>query len=208
MYRLCRHIKSNGLRCKSPALADTYFCYFHSKLHSLGAEPADKSGPLRLPIPEGHAAIQLSIARICDALITGRIDPKRAGQLLYATQIAGQHLNPLGFLERKEQVQTVTTTASGDELALEEYICEEDENCDQCPHFHECTNWEYKDKEEDEDEEDDDEADGEGDNEADDCEDCEEVKDGEEGTEDDDGDGAAETEDDKLMRKVLDIVSR
>ena len=92
MYRTCLHIKPNGLRCESPALKETYFCYFHSKLHSLGAEPHDKYGPMRLPTPEGPAAIQLSIAKITDALINGRMDLNSARQLLYAMQIASQNL--------------------------------------------------------------------------------------------------------------------
>ena len=30
---LCRHIKTNGQRCKSPSLGLLAFCYFHSRLH-------------------------------------------------------------------------------------------------------------------------------------------------------------------------------
>lgn len=31
-YDLCRHIKTNGKVCRSPALTDGSFCYFHRKL--------------------------------------------------------------------------------------------------------------------------------------------------------------------------------
>jgi hypothetical protein len=31
--RICRHIKSNGLRCGSPALRDQARCYFHHRAH-------------------------------------------------------------------------------------------------------------------------------------------------------------------------------
>ena len=31
--RICRHIKTNGLRCQSPALTSDPFCYFHARLH-------------------------------------------------------------------------------------------------------------------------------------------------------------------------------
>jgi hypothetical protein len=30
---ICRHIKTNGRRCKSPSLGLSAFCYFHSRLH-------------------------------------------------------------------------------------------------------------------------------------------------------------------------------
>jgi hypothetical protein len=33
-YAICRHVKTNGIRCQSPALADETFCYFHTGLHS------------------------------------------------------------------------------------------------------------------------------------------------------------------------------
>ncbi len=154
MYRACRHIKPNGLRCESPALKGTNFCYFHSKLHSLGAEQEDKFGPMRLPLPEGTAAIQLSIAKITDSLINGRIDPKRAGQLLYAMQIDSQNLESHRYSQISEQVETMTTASNGDELAPEKYVCDEDEDCNKCPHVDDCTDWVYANqKKEDEDNE-------------------------------------------------------
>ena len=30
---LCRHIKTNGTRCKAPSLTDGHWCYFHHRLH-------------------------------------------------------------------------------------------------------------------------------------------------------------------------------
>lgn len=173
MYRTCRHIKPNGLRCESPALKETYFCYFHSKLHSLGAEQYEKFGPMRLPTPEGRASIQLSIAKITDALITGRIDPKRAGQLLYAMQIASQNLESHLPDEIDQQVDSMTINSLGEELAPEKFVCDfGKDDCNECPYSTEdqCTNWyhagneeeeededEHEDEDEDEDEEDDDE---------------------------------------------------
>jgi hypothetical protein len=142
-YRACRHIKPNGLRCESPSLKGTHFCYYHSKLHSLGAEPDGKFGPLRLPTPEGPAAIQLSIAKITDALINGRIDPKRAGQLLYAMQIASQNLESHRPSQVEETVESMTTSSEGDELAPDKYVCDEDEDCNACLYVDECTNWDY-----------------------------------------------------------------
>ena len=145
MYRTCRHIKPNGLRCESPALKETYFCYFHSKLHSLGAEPHDKYGPMRLPTPEGPAAIQLSIAKITDALINGRIDPKRAGQLLYAMQIASQNLESHRPSQLDQQVESLTTTPEGEELAPNVFVCGDEDKCDDCPYVDECTRWRFTD---------------------------------------------------------------
>jgi hypothetical protein len=59
-------------------------------MHTLGGY--DRFSPLTLPPPEGPAAILLSIAKINDALLNGRIDSKCAGILLYSLQIASQHI--------------------------------------------------------------------------------------------------------------------
>jgi hypothetical protein len=32
-FPICRHLKTNGVRCKSPALNGEPFCYFHLRLH-------------------------------------------------------------------------------------------------------------------------------------------------------------------------------
>ena len=87
MYMACRHIKPNGLRCKSPALRGGRFCYFHSKLHNTANDNAAKFETIRLPVLEDPAAIQISISRIFDAMINNRIDGKLAGRLLYGLQI-------------------------------------------------------------------------------------------------------------------------
>jgi hypothetical protein len=132
MYMICRHIKTNGLRCQSPALKGAHFCYYHSKTHTVGAEPHLKFGPLQLPVPEDSASIQLSVARINDALINGRIDLKKATGLFYGIQIAAQ------FIDRKEHfyvdktVQSAEQTVGGDELAPSEFIREAHDDCDDC----------------------------------------------------------------------------
>ena len=94
MYMACRHIKPNGLRCKSPAMRGHSFCYFHAKLHTRTSNDAAKFGPITLPVLEDPAAIQIAISRIFDAMLNGRIEGKLAGRLLYGLQIASQHARP------------------------------------------------------------------------------------------------------------------
>ena len=96
MYRTCRHIKPNGLQCESPALRGGHFCCFHAHSHTVGAEPHLRYGPLQLPTPEDAASIQLSVARINDAVINGRIDLKKAASLINAIKVAAQ------FIDRKQ----------------------------------------------------------------------------------------------------------
>jgi hypothetical protein len=145
MYMICRHIKANGLRCGSPALKDTQFCYYHLKIHTVGAEPHLKFGPLQLPAPEDPAAIQLSIARINDAIINGRIDLKKATGILYGLQIAAQFIDRKKHFDEHETVQSAEQTVQGDELAPGKYMCKKGEDCNQCPYatVGQCTRWTY-----------------------------------------------------------------
>jgi hypothetical protein len=162
MYKLCRHIKPSGLRCESPALKGGQFCYYHSKLHSIGAEPNTKFGPLQLPPPEDAAAIQLTVARTNDAIINGRLDIRKATALYYGLQIAAQFIDRNKYFPKSETVQSPEPSPNGDELAPNDFICDSDEGCDNCPHLSECNQWESCTEDEDADDEEQDEEDGEG----------------------------------------------
>ena len=87
MYRECRHVKPNGLRCGSPALRGALYCYFHAKLHSVR---------LDLPVPENRAAIRKSVARVLEALRSSRIGANSAHLILYGLQIAAQNVEKSG----------------------------------------------------------------------------------------------------------------
>ncbi len=117
MYRTCRHIKANGLRCEAPALKGGHFCYYHFKVHSLGAEPNAKYGTLQLPTPKDSAAIQLSVARISDAVINGRLDQKKAANPLYGLQIAAQFIDRKKFFYAPDAVQSAEQDSQGSDLA-------------------------------------------------------------------------------------------
>jgi hypothetical protein len=129
----CRHIKPNGLRYKSPAMRGPSFCYFHAKVHSFGAEPNAKFGNLQLPPPEAPAAIQLSVARIADAVINGRLDLKKANNLLYGLQIALQFIDRKNFFYAPDAVQSAEQDSQGNELAPDQYVCKDKDDCNDCP---------------------------------------------------------------------------
>lgn len=138
MYIECRHIKSNGLKCESPALKGQPFCYYHSKIHTVGAEPHLKYGPLQLPAPEDSAAIQLSVARINDAIINGRIDLRKAAVLFAGLKIASHYIDPKKFFHDEKTVHSAEQTSDGDELAPTNYVCDDDEDCNECPYSELC----------------------------------------------------------------------
>jgi hypothetical protein len=92
-YRLCQHIKTNGVQCQSPALRDTNFCYFHGAMN----RQRRQSDPFLLPALEDANAIQIAVQEVIEALLEKRIDNKRAGLLLYALQIASANLKRVNF---------------------------------------------------------------------------------------------------------------
>ena len=92
-YRLCQHVKTNGVQCKSPALRDHQWCYFHGAIN----RPRRQSDPFVLPALEDANAIQLAVQEVIEALLGKRIDNKRAGLLLYALQIASSNLKRVNF---------------------------------------------------------------------------------------------------------------
>ena len=115
---LCRHIKTNGHRCKSPSLGQTAFCYFHSRLHrrhrnlvenhrnlaesateftqtnlqstqtNLHSTQLTPEIELDLPPLEDAESIQIAISLVVAALARNRIDSRRAATILYALQLA------------------------------------------------------------------------------------------------------------------------
>lgn len=93
MYKECRFIKANGLKCQSPALRGWPFCYFHARTRVVVPRRkrfAEK--PFELTPPENADAFQAALCEILDAIASSRITPKRAGTLLYGLQLAQKTL--------------------------------------------------------------------------------------------------------------------
>ena len=124
---LCRHIKTNGLRCKSPALTDAPYCYFHARLnerHSSYRHTAASRGYLipgqhiQLTTLEDRESIQVALSLVINALATGQLDTRRATALLYGLQLASSnaaHLNLTPYAP--EVVRTAESTPDGLDLA-------------------------------------------------------------------------------------------
>jgi hypothetical protein len=92
-YALCRHTKTDGHRCHSPALATSAFCYFHQKLRRtrramIGAGPGLSTHVLH-PLRNAHS-VQQALAMVLSGVSTSQIHPKQAGKMLYALQLAAK----------------------------------------------------------------------------------------------------------------------
>jgi hypothetical protein len=124
MFQLCRHIKTDGIRCQSPALGDSAYCYFHVRTHAMASPNFIKFDDLKLPLLEDSASIQVALSKITAAFLSSRIDARHTGLLLYALQIASQHIDRSSSLEDPEIVHSMTVTDEGDEMAPEKEVCE------------------------------------------------------------------------------------
>lgn len=98
----CQHIKVNGTQCGSPALRRHRLCYFHKSWQgariALGADRARRAPAVfDLPLLEDANSIQLALMQVTRLILTGQIDAKHAGLLLYALQIASSNLARTNF---------------------------------------------------------------------------------------------------------------
>ena len=90
MYQECRFIKSNGLKCQSPAMRGSQFCYFHGRTRIYVPRPRSREKALELPPLQNQASIHAALNQVLQAIASGDLDSKRAGNLLYALQMAQQ----------------------------------------------------------------------------------------------------------------------
>ena len=142
---ICRHIKTNGRRCKSPSLGLSAFCYFHSRLHrrhknlletasillennsnptpSAPGLPQYLPDPLEIDLPplEDVESIQVSISLLIAALARNRIDSRRAAVLLYGLQLASTNARSITIEPAASSiVRALSRTKSGIDLAVDD----------------------------------------------------------------------------------------
>lgn len=82
----CMHVKSNGVRCGSPAMRRNAFCFFHDRWLN---QPADDTFP---PLEDSNA-VQVALMQVLDrlrreALRPGPLDLRAVNSLLYGLQTA------------------------------------------------------------------------------------------------------------------------
>jgi hypothetical protein len=125
MYKVCRHIRTSGGRCRAAAVHNQNFCFYH--LAQRQSTPA--AAPLELPPLEDRAAIQIAISRVLAALAAGLLDRRDAGLFLYGIQIAASN-----FGKRCDQIEPdvdevrrVVLTRDRQQIAEAETIFEDED---------------------------------------------------------------------------------
>jgi hypothetical protein len=97
-YRLCQHIKVNGLQCRCPALTNRNYCYFHAELRDR-ARRRRKTAKAETSFPalEDANSIQVALMQVLDDVAHDRLDSKRASLMLYGLQTASMNLRRTDF---------------------------------------------------------------------------------------------------------------
>ena len=131
----CEHIKINGTQCGSPALRRNHFCFFHKRWHEtrivLNANRARRArATLDLPVLEDANSVQVSLMQVMRLVLSGQVDPKTAGLLLYALQTASSNLSRINFEPVETRVvidpRTVDQTPLGEDPWCREDFAEEE----------------------------------------------------------------------------------
>ncbi len=134
MYKVCRHIRTSGGRCRSAALANQNFCYYH-------LSQRQQSITLDLPPLEDRTSIQIAISRVLASLAAGMIDRRDAGMYLYGIQIAATNMcRDLDHIMPDNDVRRVVLTRENDQIAPPRTVFEEKDlnnhkkscQCDDC----------------------------------------------------------------------------
>jgi hypothetical protein len=122
--RRCQHIKVNGTQCGSPAVRRNSFCYFHGRWREqrilLGNTRPKAIPSLDLPVLEDANSIQVAIMQVMSLLLTGQVEHKTAGLLLYGLQTASGNLRRARFEAYPTDVvinpATVAETRMGEDV--------------------------------------------------------------------------------------------
>jgi len=89
----CRHVFTDGRRCRAISLRSENFCYYHhTSRRPAPRQSKDQTSAFDLPLVEDRSSIQASISQILQRIAANELDPRRAGLLLYGLQIASLNL--------------------------------------------------------------------------------------------------------------------
>src|ERR1039457_739632 len=120
--RRCRHVKTNGTQCGSPALKGKELCFYHEQnqpkeveLYIDGERYSD--GSMVIPAFDDAHSIQTVIRQVVQLMLQRRIDRKDAGLLLYALQIASGNLKTMQA-EKAKPTQVVVEPDKAGETPL------------------------------------------------------------------------------------------
>ena len=123
MLKTCRHIMPNGLQCKSPALRDRSYCYFHQNLQSAyraARQKKKEDDTIQFGSIEDAAGIQIALTQVADAVASSRIDRRRGGTLVYALHLASSLAKQRATFDPAQVVRNICHDPDGSLMAAPE----------------------------------------------------------------------------------------
>ncbi|HZD49477.1 MAG TPA: hypothetical protein VE178_12110 [Silvibacterium sp.] len=142
MFLQCRHIQTNGSRCRQIALNERPFCYYHqnrqprrrrsmirlqphtqTQTYDYGAIPVAPQiqPPVDLLFPEDSASIQINLYRIAVAQAENRIDTRTANSMTWNQQVCLINLARKPLIEVEPARPASRRTTSHDESSDSDY---------------------------------------------------------------------------------------
>ena len=85
LYRVCEHIKDNGIRCGQPAVSGEVHCRLHLRARTT-MSPTDAM--YELPVLETDQSVQLALQQLTRAVLSGKLSERKAAVLLAAIKTA------------------------------------------------------------------------------------------------------------------------
>jgi hypothetical protein len=222
----CRHIKTNGLTCKSPALRGELRCFYHrgqmlrhSRFNSFSNPPGLVKRGEHMPlIPiDDHDSVQLALSMVINGLAIGHLEPTRAKALLYGLQIAANNAKNTKPepSNRHDLPLAIHTDHAGDDLAqpgdtvdVTDPVVAFQEEEDERRARKQSTDDDDDDEEDDYEEDDEDEEDDYDEDDEEDDDDDEEEENLEDEEEDEDLDDEDEEDDLRVFNEVNDFMRR
>lgn len=102
---LCTHVKTDGVRCGSPAVSGTMLCYHHSVVKStLGRAPARRAAgngqfePIPFVFAEDRASMQLNYHLLLTAFNESRVDLRTFRLMMSLLKAMAKNLGKTGSL--------------------------------------------------------------------------------------------------------------
>ena len=86
LYKICEHIKDDGVRCGGPALRGQPFCRFHVRLTEPGVSPGEDG--YTLPLLETAQSVQIALQQMMTALLSGKLSERKAAVMLSGIKAA------------------------------------------------------------------------------------------------------------------------
>ena len=92
---LCQHWKDSTTRCGSPAMRGTRYCYSHHRAQAWATRKSAERARQRWfesePLDD-TASVQRALRQVMERLLSGQVDHKKAGKILYKLQTASVNL--------------------------------------------------------------------------------------------------------------------